>query len=83
MRKLLFIIVLSFLLISSVAFAQDFGKVAGRVAKESNDEPLQNVNVFLKNTEFGYLSNRNGQFILNNVPRGRYTLVASLMGYKP
>ncbi|MEA2104104.1 MAG: TonB-dependent receptor [Candidatus Cloacimonadota bacterium] len=82
MKKVLLALVVSSLLLTSFAIAQDFGKVAGRIVKESNGIPLQDVNVYLSGTEFGSLSNAKGQFIINNVPSGKYTLIVSLLSYE-
>jgi iron complex outermembrane recepter protein len=45
------------------------------------DEPLIGVNVGLQNTAFTSATNKDGQFILKDVPAGTYTIVASSVGY--
>jgi outer membrane receptor for ferrienterochelin and colicins len=49
----------------------------------SNGSPISFVNIYLKHTEIGTSSNEEGLFVLKNVPPGKYTLVASTIGYIP
>lgn len=47
-----------------------------------NGEPLPGSSVFLSNTSFGTISDKNGYFELTNIPAGRYDLIASSIGYE-
>lgn len=49
----------------------------------SNGSPISFVNIYLKQTEIGTSSNEDGMYILKNVPPGKYTLVASTIGFIP
>ncbi|MFN3780662.1 MAG: TonB-dependent receptor, partial [Candidatus Kapaibacteriota bacterium] len=56
--------------------------ISGFVYDASTKEILVGATVFLENTKFGALTNKNGFFSLSNVPPGRYKLVISFVGYE-
>lgn len=58
------------------------GIVKGFVSDGSNGEKLPFANVYLKGTEIGTSTNNKGYYILQNVPEGRYRIVASYIGYE-
>ncbi|MFQ5640647.1 MAG: carboxypeptidase-like regulatory domain-containing protein [bacterium] len=55
--------------------------ITGKVIDGDTGLPLENVNVFLANTMMGSATNSNGQFRIRNVPRGRFELIVSMIGY--
>ena len=55
--------------------------VRGRVSAP-NDAPLPGASIALKNTRLGAVTDRQGHFVIPNVPRGDYVLTASYLGYK-
>ncbi len=62
-------------------FAQDRGSIAGVVTAEDTNEPLQGVQIQLKGTGQGTLTNQTGGFLLTNVPVGEQTLQFTSIGY--
>lgn len=44
--------------------------------------PFPYVNIFLKGTQKGAVSNDDGQFKIKNITPGTYTIIASFMGYQ-
>lgn len=76
MRKLLCLIVISFLVAPS-AFAQKV-EVSGRITGE-NDQPVAGASVQEKNTKNGTATDANGMFHLNVNPKA--TLVITSVGY--
>jgi outer membrane receptor for ferrienterochelin and colicins len=54
--------------------------VSGRISTDSKALPF--VNVYLKNSKLGVLSDENGFYKLQNIPKGNYTLVISTIGYQ-
>lgn len=56
--------------------------ISGFINDESNGESLIGVNVFIKGTHLGTTSNKSGYYIINNVPIGKLTLIASYIGYE-
>ncbi|SVA11241.1 uncharacterized protein METZ01_LOCUS64095, partial [marine metagenome] len=63
-------------------FSQTTGKISGSVTDRKNVEPLPGVNIYLENTSFGTASDANGNFTIINIPPGKYTLKADMIGYK-
>jgi outer membrane receptor for ferrienterochelin and colicins len=59
--------------------AQDGFSISGRIT--ANNEPLPFVNVYLEETSKGTLSDEEGQFRIDNIKNGEYTLIASFTGY--
>ena len=57
------------LILSVSAFAQ---KITGTIT--SLNEPLPYVNVYLEKTERGNTANELGEYTINNVPFGNYTI---------
>ncbi|GAA0737732.1 TonB-dependent receptor [Gaetbulibacter jejuensis] len=63
--------------ISFNSFAQN---IKGTISSEG--EPLSFVNVYLKNTTKGAVSNENGTYTITNVSPGNYTIIASFTGFR-
>ncbi len=75
--KTIKLVLVLYLLIISNSFAQ---KITGKVTAKGDALPY--VNVYLKNTTKGASTNESGAFIIKNVPKGSYSVVASFTGYK-
>lgn len=60
------------------------GSLAGRVTTGENEvaTPLVGVNVLLHGTIRGTVTNRDGDFRLENIPAGKYSLTFSLVGFR-
>ncbi|AXI99409.1 Fe(3+) dicitrate transport protein [Cyclonatronum proteinivorum] len=63
-------------------FAQQTGSVSGTVTSGSG-ETLIGVNIVISGTTVGTATTIEGRYLLENVPAGQVTLVASYVGYKP
>ncbi len=74
------ILLLSFLLLQNLA-AQT-GRIAGVVSDKKSGDRLVGANLELKEIRRGTVSDEDGTFVLQNVPRGNYTLVISYLGYE-
>lgn len=71
-----------FLLSTISLFAQqNNGKIKGTITT-SDGEPAAAVNVILKNSKYGTITNEDGSFELNRVKANTYTLQVSLTGYE-
>ncbi len=68
------------LLLSNILRANDTFDISGKVT--TNNESLPFVNIYLKGTKTGTVSQENGNFIIENIPEGDYVLVASFTGFK-
>ncbi len=69
---------LSFLFIFSMAIGQN-GNINGKISL--NNEVFSFITIILDKDEIGTVSDENGEFKLNNIPYGKYTLTASYVGY--
>ena len=63
------------------------GTVKGRILDKAVDEPIPYVNIVINNKADGKflkgaITDEEGSFSITDLPKGNYTLVASLMGYK-
>lgn len=58
------------------------GIVKGFVSDASNGEKLLFANVYLKDAKIGTATNKQGYYILQNIPEGRYQFVVSYLGYE-
>ena len=70
-----------FLLLNFISYAQT-GNLAGKITDASTGEELPGVNIILKGTYYGAATNINGEFRINNISAGNYTLEISFIGYK-
>ena len=78
-RLILSLLLLLFICHSLIA--QTTGKIAGLVSDKENGEPLQGANIMVSGTHMGAAADQEGRFFIINVPPGRYTLTASMIGY--
>ncbi|UCE05096.1 MAG: TonB-dependent receptor, partial [bacterium] len=81
------IFIISSLVIISVVFSTDIfsgttGKIAGTVKDASTGDPLPGCNIIITGTTMGSASDLNGEYFILNVPPGRYTIRANMMGHK-
>ena len=77
----IFLIVLSIIFLPAFLLASS--KITGKVVDKSNGDPLPGASVYLVNTSIGVASDLKGNYTINNVPPGSYTLRASYLGYTP
>ena len=52
--------------------AQTTSSINGFVRDDATGEPISYANVFLSNTTLGDAANRDGYFVISNVPLGSY-----------
>ncbi len=64
-----------------IALAGTTGKIAGVVKDDKTGEEIVGANVVIEGTTRGAATNVDGYFVILNVPPGKYTLVASAVGY--
>ncbi len=56
--------------------------ISGWVTDIETSKPLSDVNVFLANTTLGDVTDKDGYFMIENIPPGSYDLIFSRLGYK-
>ncbi len=74
-------VILIFFILVSYTHGGTTGKISGKVIDSENKEPLIGTNIILMGTNFGAASDIDGDYYINNIPPGVYTLVASSIGY--
>lgn len=78
-----FIIVFVFLLgLTGFAAGQSKGKIVGKVTDAETGESLPGVNVIIKGTYYGAATGLDGDYVIDNMNPGQYTLEISMIGYK-
>ncbi|MDZ7659541.1 SusC/RagA family TonB-linked outer membrane protein [Fodinibius sp.] len=78
-KKLLSLFTLC-LIFSATAFAQS-GTITGTITDESSGETLPSVNVYIVELQRGAATNAQGEFTIEGVEYGTYTVRASFVGY--
>jgi hypothetical protein len=77
MRWLLINLLLLITFTSSAQF-----KITGKVISADNKKPIASASVFFSNTSKGTTTNEQGEFVLDNIPDGRYDLIVSCVSYE-
>jgi iron complex outermembrane receptor protein len=80
MRKLGLLLLM--LTLQVAAFAQNTGKIIGKVTDKQTGEPLVGATVTLRGSGASTISNNSGSFTLTSVKAGKSTLVVSYVGYQ-
>ena len=81
LRRVLLPALVFLLVIASMAFAQDTGRISGVVTDAKDGEPLAFANVVIVGTGMGSFTKPSGVFTLEGVPAGTHTLKVMMMGY--
>jgi hypothetical protein len=79
-RKILLSV--AFFLIATVGLMAQTGGVKGKIVDNGN-EALIGANVVVKGTTIGTITDVDGNYIIQNIPAGEITLLASFIGYNP
>ncbi len=77
-----FILLIAFTVILAPSYANANSKIKGRVFDKSTGEPLPGANVIVEGTGLGSATDFDGQYLVNSVPPGNYTVKVSYLGYK-
>ncbi|MBK7107313.1 MAG: TonB-dependent receptor [Ignavibacteriae bacterium] len=78
MKKILII----FLLFQSIISAQNTGKIQGKVIDKNLKDALPGVNIIIEGTYYGAATDYNGNFVIEKITPGKYTVKATLIGFK-
>jgi iron complex outermembrane receptor protein len=81
MNNLRTIVAVFFIISGTAAFSQT-GTIKG-VIKTSDGQPAEFVNIILKGTGKGTVTDSSGKFFLPDIKRGEYTAEASIVGMNP
>ncbi len=88
--KIAFVCFFFVFLISNLLFSQSIAsevsstnssRITGFVMDETSQAPIPNVNIYFEETQIGTISDRNGNFSIENAPAGQRILMAKHIGY--
>ena len=71
---------IAFLLIGFFLFAQNVAQVSG-IVKDENANGISDVLVHVLNTNISVFTNAQGEFVIKNIPNGKYTVSFTAVGY--
>ena len=66
----------------SIAFAGTTGKIAGKVTDSKTGEALPFVNILIEGTNLGAATDIDGNYVILNIPPGKYNVKAQYIGYQ-
>ena len=78
MKKLLLLLSLMPVFI----FAGTTGKLTGVINDAQSGETLIGANIILEGTDYGAATNSKGEYVILNIPPGRYNVKVSFIGYE-
>jgi len=78
--KFLWFAIVLFTMINQTGFAQN--SVKGRVTDKTNNEALPFTSVYIPEQNKGTIAEKNGEFVLANLPKGELKIQFSYVGYK-
>ncbi|MFY9242993.1 MAG: TonB-dependent receptor [Polaribacter sp.] len=70
-----------FILLFLIAISFNGQNVTGKITSVNN-EPIAFVNIYIKNSKIGTISDENGFYKLSNINKETFTIIASSIGYK-
>lgn len=76
------LLTLLLLLVALLSEAQHNGTIFGKIIDNKTAQPVPFATVFLSGTSIGTQSGEDGSFMLNPVPKGKYDLTISCLGYQ-
>jgi TonB-dependent receptor len=77
------VLVLGMLFVFAPSMLLAGGTIRGKLLDKDSKESLPGANVVVKGTSLGTSTDVDGAYVLNNVPVGQQTIVASYVGYAP
>ena len=81
MRKLTLALLISVFFFSG-GFSQSLSTIKGNVVDSESQQPLANVTVTVNGTSISQLTDKDGIFVLSNVPQGDQVVQISLQNYE-
>ncbi|NLT50297.1 MAG: TonB-dependent receptor [Ignavibacteria bacterium] len=82
MHRKIFYCLLLLLLMPVLLLASTKGRIKGKVVDLQTNEPLVGANVLVIGSSTGAATDASGEFVLQNLEAGTYTLKASYLGYQ-
>ncbi|MBC8180828.1 carboxypeptidase regulatory-like domain-containing protein [candidate division KSB1 bacterium] len=84
MKRRLFLILFTVVLILSInnVYSGDTGTIAGKVIDAKTGKGLRGARVYIMKAKLKSGTNSEGEFLITNVPPGKYTVRGDMHGYK-
>ncbi|MBD3223244.1 MAG: TonB-dependent receptor plug domain-containing protein, partial [Caldithrix sp.] len=82
MKRWITLCILALLFSATTIWAGTTGKLVGKVVDKATGEPLIGVNVFLEGTSLGATTDLDGNYLILNIPPGKYTVIVQYVGYQ-
>lgn len=83
MRRILGTSFLATILFSLQLFAGTTGKLTGNIVDAKTKEAIPAANVLIEGTSYGTAADVYGHYVILNIPPGKYTVRATVLGYQP
>lgn len=80
--NLSFLAILIIICFSGLLYSGTTGRIVGKVVDAQTNEPIVGANVLIEGTYLGAAAGVDGFYSINNVPPGKYRLIASAVGYQ-
>ena len=64
------------------SFSQKNANISGKVIDKETNEAVEGANIILNPTYYGDATNSKGEYLINNVSPGSYTLTVTFLGYR-
>ncbi len=78
----MFLLILSFTALTIPAKAEDNISITGIVTVKKTGNPIAGATIRIEGTAAGAVTNKRGKFEIKNLTSGKYTLLASTVGYE-
>jgi outer membrane receptor protein involved in Fe transport len=75
-------LMLVLLTLIGIAYAGTTGKLTGKVTDADTGEPVIGANILIDGTYMGAAADVKGEYVINNIPPGEYTVSISAVGYQ-
>lgn len=76
------IILIIFINSSFFIFAQSSSILSGYIKDADNKETLVGATINLNGTKYGAYTNKDGYYVIKNIPAGKYKIIVSSIGYQ-
>lgn len=80
-KRILFLLPVFLFAFAAEGYAQ--GSISGVVTSAADDQPIPGANILLEGTSLGAATNSDGNYTIDGIEAGTYTIVARYIGYRP
>ncbi len=80
MKTNVFVIICIICISGSLLYGQMY--ISGRVTDNNNQKELEGVNIFIPDLQRGAVTDQNGEYRINDIPKGNFSIQFSYIGYK-